>query len=193
MLHRLALAVFLFAAAAGAQTFQPGGPMVLRDAQGRLVGQLEDDNVLVIINGRPTQLIATHAKLTSAYVLYFDQPNCQGTALINQTSSSPVPIAAFAPDGTVRVATSFDVVTRNTASFYNDRPQTPNCTNLSVPSSGLPTETGPNLKAMFQPPFSAVEGNVTTPVALSNVPANSVIVLSVLLGLLAIAAILRLR
>lgn len=190
------LAACLLAAVVYGQTFQPGGPVVLRDANQRLVGQMVDSNdVSVNINGHSVLLIARRSELTSGDGLWFDQLNCQGNAYITSATVSfgpPSTPAFFAPDGTVRISPSLQETTLTLKSHYSDI-GVPLCQNQTFLLNALSTEVGPNLKSMFQPPFSMGEGTVNGPAALSNVPTNSILYLALLLGILAVIAIVRLK
>jgi len=101
--------------------------------------------------------------------LDFDQINCQGNAYIN---ADPVRFyvtqpAEFAPDGTVRVAPTFDATTLTVRSHWADSVQ--QCTNQTLTIPALATEVGPNLRTLFTPPFSVIEGSVSP----APLPANN--------------------
>jgi len=169
-----------------AQSFSPGGALVIRDSTGQVVGQSVGlGPVSVIINNHTVVLFVQRTRLTDfGEGLYFAQPNCQGTAYINLATVPFITYTPgeFAPDGTVRVSPSFTPTSRAVNSRYTD--QTQQCTNQNLTIQALDTEVGPNLKAQFSAPFAASA-------APSAVPVNSIGFLLILVSGLAIFGVIR--
>jgi hypothetical protein len=194
-LRMLLFAAVAFAATtlnAATPTFAPGGPLIIKDAQGQTVGQtMGPELVSVVINGRNVVLgvSRTRGLLDRGESLFFDQPNCNGTAYINRPSVQDYTYTPgeFAPDGTIRISPSFQGTSRVVASLYRD--DIPECVNFTQTITALDTETGPNLKTQFHAPFVAVEG-VIAPTA---VPTNSPLYLLLLAASLVVAACMRLQ
>jgi hypothetical protein len=70
---------------ASADQAQPGGPLVVVDNQGQIVGQaLEDGVVSTTVRGKVVLAYCRHDSVyvSRAYELYFDQPDCQGNAYV---------------------------------------------------------------------------------------------------------------
>ena len=172
-----------------AQTFAPGGRFSVVDANGRLVGEyVGSREVFTLINGAPTVLLVTRSRLSSLD-LFFDQPGCQGQAFLGYSQDEVETPAAFAPDGTVRLASSRVGASVTIRSRYIDR--IPLCSDeTSTLQNALPTEVGPNVKALFAPPFTlgASPGSAS-----AAAPANSTWLIVTIVIALAILGIVRLR
>jgi hypothetical protein len=186
--------IILAAVSAGAQTYQPGGPLVVRDANGHVVGQYDAfGRVNILINGHPVLFDVEPARLALFGVnLYFDQPNCQGTAYLDsaQFVSYVTTPAAFAPDGTVRIAPSRTSSSHLVASNYSD--ETSQCTNQAATlTTALATETGPAVRSAFTAPFAAAPG--TLPALVVDVPMNHRVLLAGILAAVLLIGIIKMR
>lgn len=157
-----AAVILALASPCNGQSFSPGGNLLIRDANGQLVGQyLDADNgagVSVILNGHNVVLrIERQLIRDNGALLYFDQPNCQGLAYLSAPTTFPWPETAFAPDGTARIAASFNASPHTVSSSWrSDSQQCQNSVTVALPT--LPTEIGPNVNALFTPPFTVTEG-----------------------------------
>jgi hypothetical protein len=186
----------LIAVPAIPQTFRPGGNNVVRDSAGQLIGQYDGSVVSdaalvsVVINGYPVYFdVDRNALGLPRGPLYFDQPNCQGTAFLNSNAFIGVLIpAVFAPDGTVRIAPSRTSSTRVMMSWFVDGSS---CVNETVAIAAIPTEAGPNMKTRFTPPFTVAPGAV--PSVVVDVPASSRLLLGGIFAAVMLIALLRLR
>jgi hypothetical protein len=153
------LAVVVLAASlsspALAQTFLPGGQLIVRDANNQTVGELISDNkVSVIINGHAVSLGVNRLGLgDDGNTRYFDQPGCHGNVLIDWTQArySVTTPFVFAPDGTMRIAPVMQPSSVLTLSYYNGGD---GCVNAAALKSVLATEAGPDVGHQFVAPFS---------------------------------------
>ncbi len=175
-----------------AQTFQPGGHLLLRDSGGTLIGQVVGNGVSVVANGHNVILTPTPSGLVGNIgTISFDQPNCQGTPFIDRAAalfsvSWPTEII---PDGTFRIASSLQGTTRTMTSDYNVALK--QCSNFTRIITALPTELGPNLNAQFTTPFMVAPGVIpTAPVA---VPLTNRVVMFLLVLTLACFGVTVLR
>ena len=189
-----AVVVAVLASSVRAQTFAPGGHLVVVDANGKVVGQFVPfQNALgvsVVVNGQATVLRVNRQRLFENASLLFEQPNCQGNAYI-ETPSFLWKSVAFAPDGSSRVASTTIAVTRTYQSLWRDEDQT--CLNANAPQTAtmLPIEVGPNLKTLFAPPFTLAAGQAQASTA--TAPMNRPLLLGLLATSLAVLAVLRIR
>jgi hypothetical protein len=141
------------------QTFQPGGAWIVRDANNKTIGEYVGANVVsTLVNGQPVGLLVTRLKMTGNLTLWFDQPGCHGNAfvdLVGAQNNLDTP-AAFAPDGTIRIAPYGPHSPIQAQSFWSESGSSA-CHDLAFSIDGLPaTEVGPNVRQQFQPPFSVV-------------------------------------
>jgi hypothetical protein len=189
-------AMLLLAATAAAQSFSPGGPLIVHDANGKIVGQVlqfagEYAYVSVVANGHPLVVDVRRPIMAEGVPpLYFSQPNCQGDAFLDLSSVDPnsalMLTASKAPDGTLRISSSTTGSPHAYASRY--RSLTQECVNESATlSSAVPTEVGPNVATLFTPPFSVGPGNVPP------LPATERVTLLALLLVVVAIAVVRLR
>jgi hypothetical protein len=188
-------AMLILTATAAAQSFSPGGPLVVYDANGKIVGQVitlvgSNTYVSVIVNGRPTFIDVRRPIIGESGILYFPQPNCQGDAFMDYGSVDPLNSLMArtfkAPDGSLRVNTSMTASPRAYASTWRNYNQ--ECANLSgTLDVSFATEVGPNVATLFTPPFSIGPGNVPP------LPATERVTLIALLLAVAAIAVVRLR
>jgi hypothetical protein len=180
----------LFVTSTSAQGFQPGGPLVVRDGKGTLVGQyLSGGQVSMKINGKP--YIADVSRSTLGGTILFDQPNCQGNAFIGDRGENTIENrVARGPGGvlfTADVSGSWRAAV--SASYFSVYAGCSN--NIGSDFGGFPaTASTVNVKTTFQPLFSIDEGQVGTPVA---VPIDNVGFLVTLALVLAIAGLVGIR
>ncbi|HEX2831664.1 MAG TPA: hypothetical protein VHW00_01540 [Thermoanaerobaculia bacterium] len=193
MKKTLLIALLTLSFSTFAQTFSPGGPLAVFDANGDRVGEyLAPGQISVIVNGRQTIISANRLRLYSATSdLYFAQAGCQETAFINAPAELLHNPASFAPDGRVFVATSRTTSSQNVASYFDNVANA--CVNgASTINNALPTEAGPNLTAQFTAPFS-LGPSPAAALATPSAPMNSTVVLGAIVALLALFAVFRLR
>jgi hypothetical protein len=172
-----------------AQAFEPAGRFAVFDANGRSVGEyVGSGEVFTLINGAPVVLLVTRSSLSSLD-LFFDQPGCQGQAFLGYAQDEVETPAAFAPDGTVRLASSRVGSTVTIRSRYIDRASL--CSNeTSSLANALPSQPGPNLKALFAPPFTLGSAPAF---ASASVPINGARFIAAIAIALSIIGIVRLR
>jgi len=152
----------LVAVAARAQTVQPGGPLVVRDARNRLVGQLVSAYaVSMVVNGKVVILGAFRDGLTDqGAVLEFDQPNCQGNAFMLKSNvsgylSTP---EVWGPTGALHIIDlNTPVQTQMLMSYFqNTVIPSGQCTNQSalLATDAIPTVQTTFMRSQFTPPLS---------------------------------------
>lgn len=189
----LASATLLMTPILSAQGFQPGGPLVVRDNQGTIVGQyFSNHQVSIIINGKPYIAQVNQTGLDGQ--VFFDQPNCHGNAFIDIGPNTIESRAAPGPGGVLLTAdASNGVQPLSSASWFS---ASGGCFNVAIPSNeGVPAIASTvNVNSTFQPPFSLNIGQVSTPLAVPlAVPLDGVAFLATLALVLATAGAAGIR
>jgi len=189
------LAIMVVSSATYAQTYRPAGAFNVRDANGLIVGQYGHNtgqnygDVNIIANDKPVIIRVTRTRLESD-TLYFDGPTCNGNAFVALDPQSLATPAAFAPDGTLRIATTLTPSPTLTKSTFD---QQFGCFDIVQTVSVLPTEVGPQILTRFTPPFSLVEGSAPTNNTPAAVPTNDRLLLGAIVAAIVLIAGLRLR
>ena len=183
----IALVSLGLAAEVRAQGAQPGGPLVVRDSQGRLVGQLLGSSfVSMVVSGKIVILVAARPGLTDpGAVLEFDQPNCQGNSFMLKSNidlnlATP---AVFDGAGVLHIADlATPVQTQTLMSYFQATIGA--CTNQSiVAADAIPAVQTSFNKSQFTPPLSVASAYGQA----AAVPASGTLALAVLATGLAIA------
>jgi hypothetical protein len=192
----MAASMLAAARVATGQSFQPGGPLMVRDSQGRIVGQLVGAyQVSAVVDGRVVLLAAFRGGLTDPSVgLAFDQPDCQGNAFMLKRSTdyymwTP---AAFGPTGALHIVDhDTPAQVQTLVSFYQNYTDstTGQCTNQNpaVYPDAVRTVQTSFQRNHFTPPLSVVPA-----VAPASVPAVGRVGVTMLVVGLALTGLLML-
>jgi hypothetical protein len=176
------------------QSLQPGGPLAVRDSQGRILGELVSAyQVSMVVDGKIVILGAFRNGLTDQSTgIGFDQPDCQGNPFMLKRSvgyflATP---AAFGPTGALHVIdNNAPAQTQTLASFYqNFNPPTPGqCLNQTpiVYDDAVPTVQTSFQQSHFTPPLSVVQAAS----AAAAVPVGGRLGLAVLIAGLAVTGL----
>ena len=189
-----AVVVAVLASSVRAQTFAPGGHLVVVDANGKVVGQFvpgsQFGGASVVLNGRPAVLSVRRDRLVENGELRYEQPNCQGTPFMSPIGSWELQVAvAIGPDGSAYMP-SQSIGSHTILSSWNDATQ--QCTAANPSTYPVVTAiVGPNVKSLFTPPFALVSGEAQASVA--TAPINRPLLLGLLAISLAVLAVLRIR